>query len=388
VSAATGGAGRRLRVLLHAQHLSGIGHFVRTREIARALAARHQVTLLDGGRPVPGAAGDGVELLPLPRLERVGGQLLAVDPGITVGEALDRRAATLASAAARLRPDVLVVEHFPFSKWEFRDEIAGLVAAVRGARPGTCIICSVRDIPRQTSHEDCTPEAWQRVALTALHGQFDALMVHGEERLTPLAASFPAAAAIRIPVAHTGIVVARADPAPAPLADGGPYVIASVGGGEDAACLLALCARAWRRLQRDRACGGRVLVLCGGVRGVSHQVDSGTSAVRATAFDHRFPGWLAAADLSVSYAGYNSCASLLASGTPALLVPNPRMSDQSERAAVMASLGAARALEPADLTEDGMAAAMRGALGEPRRAPPVALDGAERAARFIERIAD
>ena len=75
---------RRRRFLLYAQHLSGVGHFVRTFEIARGLSAksrsrlpggtafaealdpgcqvepadvpaagRHEVYLVDGGRPVP-----------------------------------------------------------------------------------------------------------------------------------------------------------------------------------------------------------------------------------------------------------------------------------------------------------------------------------------------
>jgi len=41
------------RVLLYTQHLSGTGHFVRIFEIARALAERYEVYLIDGGRLIP-----------------------------------------------------------------------------------------------------------------------------------------------------------------------------------------------------------------------------------------------------------------------------------------------------------------------------------------------
>lgn len=394
MSGGAAGATRRLRILLHAQHLSGVGHFVRMREIGRALAARHDVTLLDGGREVPDAHGIGAALLPLPRIERGEAGLVPLDRSLALAEAMSRRAAMLTTVAAELRPDVLVIEHFPFSKWDLRGEIEQLVAAVRRARPGARVICSVRDIPRQTSHENCPPETWQRTVLSSLYALFDAVMVHGDERLTPLSASFPAAGSIRIPVGHTGIV---AEPTPdaaaagrdaAELTGGARYVIASIGGGSDPADLLGHCERGWRRLQEDRGDGDRVLVLCAGLRdGARQRAGPANPGIRATGFDHRFLGWLSAADLSVSYAGYNTCANLLATGTPGLLVANPRMSDQPRRAEVMESLGAARSWPAGSLDSDKLATVMRAALGQSRPASVVRLDGAARAARFIEELA-
>eukprot|EP01051_Picozoa_sp_SAG22_P012337 SAG22_NODE_1272_length_4923_cov_3.681385_7_plen_145_part_01 len=57
--AATGSAaGGPVRVLMYVQHVRGIGHFQRTRAIARALAApgggrQAQVTVVTGGPPLP-----------------------------------------------------------------------------------------------------------------------------------------------------------------------------------------------------------------------------------------------------------------------------------------------------------------------------------------------
>ena len=49
-----------MKVLIYAQHLSGVGHRVRALELARALAERHEVALVDGGRHV---VVDGVHAL-------------------------------------------------------------------------------------------------------------------------------------------------------------------------------------------------------------------------------------------------------------------------------------------------------------------------------------
>lgn len=42
-----------MKIFSHTQCLSGVGHFVRAREIAYALAERHAVQLVHGGWRVP-----------------------------------------------------------------------------------------------------------------------------------------------------------------------------------------------------------------------------------------------------------------------------------------------------------------------------------------------
>jgi predicted glycosyltransferase len=60
----------RLSIMLYSQALSGVGHYVRSFEIARALSQRHEVQLVDGGRRVPRAADNEVRRLVLPRSRR------------------------------------------------------------------------------------------------------------------------------------------------------------------------------------------------------------------------------------------------------------------------------------------------------------------------------
>lgn len=377
---------RRLRVLLHAPHLSGVGHHVRMREIARALAPRHDVAFFGGGRAVPGDWPAGVRHLPLPGLHRSPAGLAPLGAGAALAATLAARVAAIRMAVGNLQPDIVVIEHYPFSKWELAGEFEALIDAARQARPRSRIVCSVRDIPRQTRHEACPPAEWAARVAGTLNERFDALLVHGDPALTPLADALPTAAALCIPVHYTGLVsepVPTEQPADGPVSATG-YVLASIGGGVDAAGLLRLCREAWGQLPPALR-SGRHLLLC-------HGLDDGAASgsvddVHALPFSDDFLHRLAGADLSVSYAGYNTCTNLLATRVRAVVVPNPRMSDQAARADVLAQLGVARVLPADGLTATALADAMADALQGPRQEHAVALDGAATTVRLLEELA-
>ena len=101
-------------------------------------------------------------------------------------------------------------------------------------------------------------------------------------------------------------------------------------------------------------------------------------------FDPHFLGLLAGAALSLSYAGYNTCANLLTTRRRALLGIHPGMSDQAPRAALMESLGAATRVPPGGWAALPLAEIIVNALAEPMPAADAQLDGAERSANFIE----
>lgn len=390
--------GRRLRILLHSQHLTGVGHFVRVREIARALAQGHDVYLVDGGRPVPGTGAGGATPVELPRIVREAGRLAPLTGGPDVAATLAERRSILCEAITRLQPDVLLVEHYPFSKWELQGEIEAAIASARSANARARMLCSVRDIVRQTRHESCTAAVYAERVLAALHAGFDALLVHGDPALTRLEEHFSGAAAVRIPVEHTGIVSetprhrARGEGAIHAPAGGAPFVLASAGGGPDAQDLLARCVQAWRLLLAQRALPGWRLVICAGLAAPTDRLRALAAAACADSivvqpFNADYLGWLESAQLSVSCAGYNTCANLLQLKCRALLAPDPQMSDQPERARLLAARGIVSVLEPQQPGEQALASAMLAALATPRPRHDLALDGATRTRAIIERLA-
>lgn len=383
---------RRLRVLVHAPHLSGVGHHVRLREVARELARHHQVGFFTGGRPVPGDWPAEVEPLPLPGLVRDGQGLRALAAGADLAATLAARQAAIRLVAMAWQADVVVIEHYPFSKWELAPEFEALMAAARTANAGVRIACSVRDIPHQTRHEACSADEWSSRVAEVLNSRFDALLVHGEAALTPLGEYFPGVGLLQRQPVHTGLV---SEPLPAGNADqqpgaswgGRPFVLASIGGGADDAGLLACCREAWLRLGQQGRTGGRHLVLVHGLAGEAADGAAAGTDITSIPFSAHYLAWLGAADLSVSHAGYNTCANLLATWARAIVVPNPRMSDQAARAAMLQSLGVATVLPAAGLTPAALADALYAGLERPRPAHALRLDGAIRAAEFLAQLA-
>ena len=382
-------AGRRLRILMYAQHLSGVGHYVRSRELARELAPYHEIHMFDGGRPVPGTALPGVGIIELPRIARSGATIAPVTCTSGIAATMESRRKILEATVTRTQPDVLLIEHYPFSKWELGEEISVLCGAGRALRPDIKVFCSVRDIPRQTQHEQCDAETYASEVLARLHANFDAILVHGDPAMTPFFSYFSRAADIQLPVEFTGIVSEPFTPGPCPAVDelnqGAPFILASIGGGKDALGLLDTCIAAWPRVRKHFP--GMKLVLFANLdRSIPADQGSNDAGIVMLPFSTDFLGWMGRAELSVSCAGYNTCANVLATGCRALLIPNPNMSDQRERAEMMARLGAAEAIQPALFSADTLANAIVRKITEPRPHHTVALDGARNTRLAIEQL--
>jgi len=383
----------RVSVFFYVQTLSGAGHYIRSFEIARELARKHNVLLVDGGRHIPRPAETEVPRLELPRLIRTAQGLAALDSTEPLGSLLARRSACLRAAVAAQRPHAVVIEHYPFSKWELEPEVSALLAAAREARPGVAAVCSVRDIARQTRFENCPEESYVAQVLSRLASDFTAILVHGEEHLTPLAAHFLSADAIKIPVHYTGIVaepVAKASPLRAgsrPLANDKPYILVSCGGGDDPLDLVGSVAAAVAASAPADPLHGYRVVACRGLTPAA-PVRRGSGSWTELAFNDNFVEWLGSAALSVSYAGYNTCANLLATRQRALLLAHPAMSDQLTRAALMERVGAACALRSSELSPQVLAQKIRIALDASAPAAMLALDGAHRSAALLEFIAN
>ena len=393
------GAPRRLSIVLHAQHLSGVGHYVRTYEIARALSDFHEVNLIEGGRAVPrGGGGASIERIALPPVARDATGLVELGGGAGIDEVLRERARLLCDHLTLILPDVLLVEHFPFSKWELAAEILAGIETLRRANPRARVLCSLRDIAPQTRHERVPADEYRSRVLAQLGEHFDAVLVHGDPRLAGPEDHFPELARSSIPIHYTGIVSEKlvtavgGEAAPGGIASHRPFVLVSVGGGAGDARFVDLCIEAWRQLRRNRAMGGHRLLLFAGLGWDAERVTvlerrAAGEGVQLRSFAPDFLQWLAAADLAVTHAGYNTCANILETGVRAVLVPDPQMSDQALRAAKLAETGIVETLLPDALSAESLAAAMRRALDRPKSRHGLNLDGAAETRRIIESLA-
>jgi len=371
-----------LRVLLYVQHLLGIGHLARMSHIATALK-RHGLdpVLVTGGVPAPGFPPAGITHVALPPLKSSDGfrALLTGDGAAASPAFLKARRDRLVSLLHSTKPQLILIEAFPFGRRQMRFELLALLEAARAMQPKPIIAASVRDIV-----QPLTKTGREAEVLRTLKLYFDHVLVHGDPRLVRLADSFPAEARIAPPVSYTGLVTGG-DIAPAPERFD---VIVSAGGGaaQGRLCQTALEARALTPLG-DR----RWLVITGPnapdglTPTLMSKLQDGDAVVP---FRSDFPGLLAQAQLSISQAGYNTCGDLLRTGCPAVLVPFAAGGEREQtlRAGRLAERGLAVSVDEASLDARRLAEAIgRAVAGGRRSAAGIDLDGADRTAGLIKK---
>lgn len=365
-------------VMIHVQHLLGVGHLKRMAMLAGALAARGAaVTLVSGGPPAPQIAlPPGVDFRQLPPVrakdQRFSG--LADRDGRDVDEAfLGRRRDALLAIFDDVRPDILVIELFPLGRRQLRFELLALLDRAQG-RCRT-IACSVRDIVNRRPDREAEALDW-------LRRYFDLLLVHGDEQLTPIADSVAGIGSFRGRVVHTGYL---AEPLPAPAGEG--EILVSAGGGASGARLFEVAVEA-SVLLRDEV-PHRWRFRHGAETQAARLKEWRARAAPHAVFEPVAPDFrarLRGAVLSVSQLGYNTAVDLMQCGTRAVVVPfeGEGETEQLRRAAALAPFGL-RAVRESGLDGPSLAAAVRAALPAPAPAfaGAVDLDGLACAAKAL-----
>lgn len=387
---------KRLQVLLYCVTRVGIGHFMRTRAIARATAEHHHSHLVDDGAPVPDLAADAkIQRIRIPAVIREGAEIIPHADGPTLTETLAERGDRLIEAVRRIRPDALLIEHFPFSKLEHREEIVGMIEAAREIHPHVLVLCSIRDLAPEPNYRQVDADYRQEV-LSLLQQHFDAVLVHADERFARLEHSLKWADAIQLPLFYTGFVAEAMNQQASPLrghaADRTPGEIIVSGGGRRDASLYESCAKAWQELKRRGTLGGRKMILIAPA-GVSPEAilnqdqRIGIEDLTMEAFSASLLERMLGADLSISHSGYNTCMNILTTRARAILIPNQNSSDQLQRAQRMEQLGLCRMLPANDLQPARLADIIEQHLASPPTSHQFRLDGAERSIAILEDLA-
>jgi len=388
-----------VRLLFWVQHLLGIGHVRRAARIASALAdAGFEVTVADGGFPVPGVDWGRARVVRLPPARALDETFKTIvgEDGRPVDAAWKkRRAAATLALAAELKPEILLVETWPFGRRAFRFELRPLVEMARLRRPRPLVLCSVRDI--LVAKDD--PARLAEMADWAERG-FDRVLVHGDPDLVPFGATFPLADRIADRIVYTGYVAPPARPVAAGAGDGQGgeglgEVVVSAGGGAVGGPLLeaALAARPltplaeapWRLLCGPDMPDDAVRALA--ARAVQGGAPPGVVVERARP---DFPDLLARCAVSVSQAGYNTVMDLLRARCRAVVVPFARgaETEQALRAELLARRGVLTVVPEAGLSPRTLADGIAAALAAPGpSALPVRLDGAARTVELVRRLA-
>jgi predicted glycosyltransferase len=292
-------------------------------------------------------------------------------------------------------PDLVLIEHFPFSKWALRQELLAVIEIARAARPQVRVVSSVRDYP--AANEDATGgERLRSAVVPTLNQKFDAIVVHSDPGVVRLESQFTWAQEIAVPVHYTGYVsekIPRGGDSPALPAVGleSGYVLVSSGGLHEGLRLATLCAAAWKQLDSERALAGRRMVIFAGLS-TNEKEYAGFAAIVGDErfllrpFSGDFLGWMKRADLSISQGGYNTTMNVLEARTRAILAPNPLMSDQARRSHALNRRGLVDVIDIETTTVDELARLIKAALARPRPDHELSLDGAQRTSEIIDAI--
>lgn len=371
------------RVLFYVQHLLGIGHLARASRVAGALADDgFAVTVVMGGVPVQGFPGPGVAVVELP-------PVVAADQGFSEltdlsGKPVDeawkaRRRDLLLRTLAETRPDIVVVEAYPFGRRQMRFELLPLLDAIAAMSPKPVLVTSIRDILQERAKPGRNEET-----VGILNRHFDLVMVHGDPQFGALADTFPLASSITAEIVYTGMVAAP----PSEPSNERYDVVVSAGGGAAGRLLVETAVAAARMSRPER----RWCLITGPnlpQADFDAAVAAAPSSVEIFRFRKDFPSLLAAAELSVSQAGYNTVCDVLQAGCRAIYVPFAAggETEQTVRAERLERLGLAVAISEAELTPARLAATIESRLAAPKPAShTLDLDGARKSAVLLRRM--
>ncbi len=383
------------RVFLYVQHLLGIGHLRRTAILANALAARgSQVTLASGGFPAGKLKLDGVEFVQLPPAGAGDATFksLVDAKGIPVDDRWKAaRRDFLASEFLRARPDLLVVELFPFGRRQLRFELLPLLELAVQAAHRPLIVSSVRDILGSGQKNP----ARQDEMLRMFDQYFDRVLVHGDPVLIPFSRTFRHADTIADRLHYTGYMVDEAESTPAEQSrnadeEGKEEVLVSAGGGAVGIKLLETAIRA----RTHSALGPRTWRVLGGVNSAASELgrlakiaaDTAGGAVEVERSRPDFPVLLRNCAVSVNQGGYNTVLEVIQARARSVVVPfaGEGETEQSIRAHAFAQAGLLNYVDEDALTPVSLAAAIDHAATHPRPVPAaVNMGGAGRSAELL-----
>lgn len=386
------------RVLIYCQHVLGMGHLIRSMAIARALK-NCAVTFINGGESLSGVdvpAWIRIENLPSISSDSEFKKLNIHDQGMTLEEVKQTRKHRLLELYESIRPDVLLIELFPFGRKQFAFELLPLLAHIRLAGSSTRVVCSLRDIlvtkPDQVRHED-----W---VVSLMNRYFDLLLIHSDPTFQTLDETFSRCSDLQCDVQYTGFVTQDSETLsdshaiePALPSNDIPLVLASVGGGRVGYELLDSSIRASAVLIRRLP--HRMLLFTGPYMPEQqyaqlHHLAAQHSHIQVRRFTSSFESFMHQADLSISMAGYNTCMNLLKTGTRALVLPftGHKNDEQTIRARKLEQRGILKVLKPEDLIPEQLAAEIMTSLTAPYPDQhSIDTEGGNHTAAAIERLA-
>ena len=354
------------RIMFYSHDTFGLGHLRRTLAIAGQLARdlpRASQLIITGSMVAGGfRLPPHLDLIKLPALSKRGdGRYKARTLPLSLSRTVAWREQMILEAARAFQPDLLLVDKTPAG---VLGELLPTLRYLKTWRPEVRLVLGMRDIEDDAK---TTRAEWEACDARRLHEEvYHRLLLYGERQVFNPVREYgmsEAAAQKLVPCGYLGrrIETRSPDAVRRELDAGGRrLVVVTAGGGGDGFDLLKTYLDA---LDCDQMPRDLHSLLITGPLMARHQREllrsgAGIDQVTLVEFTPDLLSYMAAADLVVSRAGYNTVCEILSLGARSLLIPRvrPRL-EQRLRAERLAERGLTRvllpdALEPARLVRE------------------------------------
>jgi len=382
-----------ITVMTYSHDGYGLGHLRRNSTIASSLVREmpHSSVLMLVGCPV-GAFFElpaGVDFIKVPSIIKVGAGLYQ-PYGIRVGLEKTKmlRAATIATAAEVLRPDIFLVDHVPTGVW---DELLPTLHMLRSSENPPWIVLGFRDI---IDAPDFVRELWRRESTyKAINTYYDEVLIYGCQDVFDAASEYGLYDEVQKKITYCGYVCSqRPHKSKSEMRQDlgvtkDKLVLVTAGGGHDGYPMMRACMDAFQLLGNDPPF--EVIFVAGPLmeHGLKKSLrrQGAELNIRVLSHVHESLGYLEAADLVITMAGYNSICEILNLKKKALVIPRegPR-AEQRMRSRIFAERGMVDVLYTNELSPEKLAARIVANLTDSSvRDASIDTDGANYVARLF-----
>jgi predicted glycosyltransferase len=379
------------RIVIYSQDGMGLGHLRRNTLIGQKLleAAPGSSILLIADSPVAPffRLPAGMDFIKLPTIRKINpGQWEPTHLRMDNEQVQGLRGLLLLQVLRSYQPDLVLVDHMPVGA---KGELTPALEALKQLRPACAVVLGLRDI---LDAQKVIARVWQTEgAYDALRNYYHRVLIYGNSRV------FDASLTYDLPVPSRGIHYCGYVVNPGPVrppgqirhtlqVNGNKLVFVSAGGGHDGAALMRNYLRAIRLLGTGT---GFMTLMAVGVNlapDILQELESEAEGlpVRIVTHVEDSLSHIAAADLVVCMAGYNTLSEVLYLRKKALVVPRSGPSaEQRMRAGLFASRGLLEMLDPLELSPETMAQRLQVALQReelPAQDEAIEMNGARQAA--------
>ena len=374
------------RFLLYSHDSWGLGHLRRSLTLAAGLTstiAQAEVLIITGSPcatlfPTPPRVG----LVKVPSVSKsANGEYVPRSLAGSLAETLELRRRLILEAYRSFRPTLLLVDHKVIG---LQGEAYELLRAARAE--GVHTMLGIRDI---IDSPGAVALEWGGARCRwALSEGYERVCVYGSPEVFDTRLEYPIPPELGERVEFTGYVVRPAPPPVQRPVGARPKVLVTMGGGQDGLQHLEsyLSGLEERRPDWDSILIGGPLLDERDARRLRHRADA-LGNVEVRRFHADLPWCLAECDAVVAMAGYNTCAEILQSRRPSVLLPrtHPRM-EQAIRAERLEKLGLSTSLvdpRPAEIVA-AVARALRAGPPDERALP--SLQGVSSACRVVREL--